>query len=208
MLETLLLAALAALAASAPAGERFPPLPPESMTADQKRVAESIMGTRKSLSGPFSVWLRSPELADRLQKVGEYVRFDSSLPKRLSELAIMVTARQWTSQLEWHLHYREAVNAGIRPALLADLAVSRRPAGMDADEALVHDFSVALHRDRGRVPDPLLEAVRSRFGDRGVVDLIGINAYYGAVAMTINAAEVGLPPGVEPPLASAPEASR
>lgn len=192
--------ALALLAASAPSAERFPPLTPEQMTAQQKAVAERIMGSRKSLSGPFSVWLRSPVLADRMQQVGEYVRFNSSIPKSLSEFAIMVAARQWSSQLEWHLHYREAVGAGVPPALLADLAANRRPAGMQADEALVYDFSMAMHCGRGRAPDALVESVRSRFGDQGTVDLIGIASYYGAVAMTINVGKTPLPDGVEPPL--------
>lgn len=192
--------AFALLAAATPSGERFPPLTPEQMTAEQKQVAERIMGSRKSLSGPFSIWLRSPELADRMQQVGEYVRFNSTIPKRLSEFAIMVAARQWSSQLEWHLHYREAVGAGIRPALLTDLAANRRPAAMQADEALVYDFSMAMHCGRGHAPDALVDAVRSQFGDRGTVDLIGIASYYGAVAMTINAGQAPLPDGVEPPL--------
>ena len=188
------------LAAPARAAERLPQLTPEQMTPAQKQVSDKIMGSRRSLSGPFSAWLRSPELADRFQAVGEYLRFSGALPKPLREFAIMITAREWTSQLEWQLHYKEAVTAGIKPEILAALAKGERPVGMSADETLVYDFSTAMHRDRGRVSDALFEGVRGRFGEQGAVDLIGLNAYYDAVSMTINAAQVPLPAGVEPPL--------
>jgi 4-carboxymuconolactone decarboxylase len=191
--------ALLALASSARA-ERFAPLELTQMTPEQRRVAEAILATRKNLDGPFNPWLRSPELADRLQSVGDYVRYHSSIPRALNEFAILITARVWGSQVEWHAHYPEAVAAGESPAVLAYLAADRRPRAMSADERLVYDFGMALHRRHGQVAEPLFQAVRTRFGEQGIVDLIGLNGYYDAVAMTINAAEVSLPAGVTPPL--------
>jgi 4-carboxymuconolactone decarboxylase len=192
--------ALLCLTSVAQAEERFPVLQPEQMTPDQRKVADSIMQSRKNLSGPFNAWLRSPELANRFQNVGEYVRYNTSLPKPLSEFAILITARDWTSQVEWQIHYPEGLAAGISPQILADLAANKRPQGMSADQTLVYDFTIGMHRDKGRVSDALFGAVKKRFGEKGLVDLIGLNGYYDAVAMTINAAEVPLPPGVSPPL--------
>jgi len=103
-------------ATAAPAAERFAPLDPDRMTPEQKKVADDIVsGPRKSLSGPFNAWLRSPQLADRLQRVGEYLRFHSSVPARLNEFAILITARQWTAQYEWYAHYPLAIKAGLDP---------------------------------------------------------------------------------------------
>jgi 4-carboxymuconolactone decarboxylase len=194
------LLALLCLTSVARAEERFPVLQPEQMTPDQRKVADSIMQSRKNLSGPFNAWLRSPELANRFQNVGEYVRYNTSLPKVLSEFAILITARDWTSQVEWQIHYPEGLAAGISPQILSDLAANKRPQGMSTDQTLVYDFTIGMHRDKGRVSDALFGAVKKRFGEKGLVDLIGLNGYYDAVAMTINAAEVPLPPGVSPPL--------
>lgn len=189
----------APVTAPAMAQERFPVLTPQQMTPEQKKVADKIMGSRKNLSGPFNPWLRSPELADRFQNVGEYVRYNSAIPKNLSEFAILITARSWTSQIEWQIHYPEAIAAGARRQVLDDLAAGKRPRGMSADESLVYDFSIAMHQNKGHVSDRLFAAVKRRFGEKGLVDLIGINGYYDAVAMTINAAEMPLPgPGPLP----------
>src|SRR5271165_3042023 len=99
---------------------RFPPLAPEAMTPAQREVAEAIAaGPRGSLRGPFQTWLRSPKLAARLEKVGEYVRFSSTVPRRLNELAILITARAWTAQFEWWAHHRMAMEAGLDPAVAA-----------------------------------------------------------------------------------------
>src|SRR5215472_17740708 len=103
-------------AIAASAAERFAPLDPDKMTPEQKKVADDIVsGPRKSLSGPFNAWLRSPQLADRLQRVGDYLRFHSSVPARLNEFAILITARQWTAQYEWYAHYPLAIKAASIP---------------------------------------------------------------------------------------------
>jgi 4-carboxymuconolactone decarboxylase len=180
--------------------ERLPPLAPERMTARQREVAEAIAGgPRGGLRGPFQAWLRSPELADRFQRVGEYVRFQSSIPPALNELAILVTAREWTAQFEWHAHHALAMKAGLPPAIAEAIARGERPEGMDADQNAIYEFAVELHRDRS-VSDATYAAVAGRFGERGVVDLIAACGYYVAVAMTLNVSRVPLPDGVPPPL--------
>lgn len=180
---------------------RLPPLPPEDLSPEQSEVARSILaGPRRSLDGPFRAWLRSPVLAERLQRLGEYVRFDNVLPRRLSELAILITARHWTAQFEWYAHHPLALEAGLDPAVAAAIAADREPAAMAADERAVYDFATQLHRT-GRVGDAAYDVALAAFGEQGVVDLIGICGYYTIVAMTLNVAEVALPEGEALPLA-------
>jgi 4-carboxymuconolactone decarboxylase len=189
-----------------PAGRppRFPALAPEAMTAEQRATAEAIQsGPRGGLRGPFQAWLRSPELANRLQKVGEFVRFNSTVPARLNELAILITARAWDAQFEWWAHHRLALEAGLDPAVAADIAEGRRPGSMQADEAAVYDFCTELRTTR-RVGDATLERALDLLGEQGVVELIGVSGYYDVVSMTLNVAEVPLPDGVEPPLKPLP----
>jgi len=186
--------------------ERLPPLPPESMTPRQREVAEAIAGgPRGGLRGPFQAWLRSPEVADRFQRVGEYVRFRSSIPPALNELAILVTAREWTAQFEWYAHRELAMKAGLPPAIADAIARGERPEGMDEDQRVVYEFAAELHRERS-VSDAAYAAVVERFGERGLVDLVAACGYYVAVAMTLNVARVPLPEGVAPPLAPLPGA--
>lgn len=188
------------MATTANAADRFPELKPEQMTPAQKQVADAIVaGPRGSIRGPFTAWLRSPELADRLQKVGEHIRYRSSLPPRLNEFAILITARHWNAKFEWYAHYPLAIRGGLKPQVAADLAKGRRPAGMADDEAAVYDFCTELRRDR-KVSDATYARVRKLFGDQGVVDLIGVNGYYDLVSMTLNVAEVSAPPDGELPL--------
>jgi len=189
----------ASIANVAGAAERFPTLKPEQMTPAQKAVADRIVsGPRKSMGGPFNAWLRSPDLADRLQAVGEQVRFHSSLPGRLNEFAILITAREWDADYEWYAHYPLALKAGLKPAIAADLAEGRRPRGMAADEAAVYDFMTELRRTR-RVSDARYAAVQTQVGDQGVVDLVALSGYYDLVSMTLNTAQVRPPePGPLP----------
>jgi 4-carboxymuconolactone decarboxylase len=188
------------MATAANAADRFPELRPEQMTPAQKQVADAIVaGPRGSIRGPFNAWLRSPELADRLQKVGEQIRYRSSLPPRLNEFAILITARHWNAKYEWYAHYPLALKGGLKPEIAADLAKGKRPAGMAADEAAVYDFCTELRRDR-KVSDATYAAVQKLFGDQGVVDLIAVNGYYDLVSMTLNVAEVTTPADGELPL--------
>jgi 4-carboxymuconolactone decarboxylase len=179
---------------------RFPELTFEQMTPEQRKAAEAITsGPRGRLAGPMNAWLRSPDLADRFQRVGEYIRFKSSIPTHLNEFAILITAREWTAQFEWYAHHKMAMDAGLNPALAEAVAEGRRPADMQEDERIVYDFCTELYRDKN-VSDKTYSDAKARFGEQGIVDLIGASGYYTAVSMTLNVANVGLPPGEEPPL--------
>lgn len=183
---------------------RFAELTSETMTLEQRQVAEAIQsGPRGAgLRGPFNALLRSPELCDYVQKVGEYVRFRSSIPRKLNELAIIITGRHWTAHYEFYAHRKMALEAGIAPAIADAIAEGRRPEGMDADEALVYDFTTELLKT-GQVADALYQRAVDRFGERGVIDLVGAAGYYSLVSLVLNVAQVALPPGAGPLLAPA-----
>jgi 4-carboxymuconolactone decarboxylase len=196
---------------SGPDTRRFKLIPPEELTPEQKKVADAIRSGPRSavknssaarpgpLGGPFNVWLRSPGVGDLIQNLGAEIRFRSSLPNKLNELAIIVTARHWTCQYEWFAHHRLALEAGLDPAIGEDIAQGRRPAKMDADERLVYDFSRELHETH-RVSDATFKAARERFGERGVVDLIAVNGFYGLVSMALNVDQTPLPANEKLPL--------
>ena len=178
---------------------RFPDLSKEGMSDAQKRVYDAIAGgPRGSVRGPFAVLLRSPELADRVQKLGEHLRFHSTLPARLNEFAILINARFWGSKYEWYAHRPLALKGGLAESIADDVANGRRPAGMKDDEALVFDFCSVLHRQHF-VDDALFTRAVSVLGEQGVVDLIGVSGYYTLVSMVLNVAEVPLPAGVVSP---------
>ena len=162
-------------------------------------IKNSSATTPGPLGGPFNVWLRSPDIGNIIQSLGAAIRFRSSLPAKLNELAIIVTARQWTSQYEWHAHHRLALEAGLDPAIGKDIAEGRRPANMSDDEAIVHDFSRELHETQG-MSDATYKRALDRFGERGVVDLIAVNGYYVLVSMTLNVDRTPLPAGTALPL--------
>jgi 4-carboxymuconolactone decarboxylase len=176
-------------------GERFPEIPLDKMTPEQRTVAEAIMsGPRGGMRGPFNAWLRSPVVADRLQKVGEYVRFNSSLDKRLNEMAICMTAQYWGSQYEWYAHAPLALKAGLDPAVLKSIAEGKKPDNMKDDEAIVWEFTTQLRRDHN-VDDAIYAKALDKFGERGITDLIAVNGYYDVVSMTLNVARVAPPAG-------------
>ena len=192
--------------------KRFPIMQPAQMNKAQAKLMKSVLAgprgggdagpaaLQRFLSGgPFNAWLRSPDLGDRLQKVGEYIRFNSSLAPRLNELAILVTARYWTSQYEWFAHLKLALAAGLEPKIAAALARNKRPSGMRKDEAAVYEFCTQLHH-RKKVGDALYQRAVALFGEQGVMDLIGACAYYTAVSMTLNVARVRVPEGNKKPL--------
>jgi 4-carboxymuconolactone decarboxylase len=182
---------------------RLKPLTESEMSEAQlKAVREFTSGLRGQFNpwGPNAALLRSPELMERAQKVGEYLRYKSSIPARLNEFAILITARQWTAQTEWHAHHPLALKAGLDPAVAADLAQGRRPAGMKEDEAIVYQFCKEIH-DNKEVGDATYRAVVEKFGERGVMDLIGLTGYYTMLAMVLNVTRQPLPDGAKPPLA-------
>jgi 4-carboxymuconolactone decarboxylase len=202
-MRALLLAACLAVVTAAPgiAQTRFPELTPDQMNADQKAMYDAILaGPRHSTQGPFNAWLRSPKLGDRLQRVGEYLRFDTTLPHKLNEFAILITAVEWKAGFEWYAHYPLAIKAGLEPAVAKDLQEGRRPAGMSADETLVYAFATELQRQR-QVSDAVYTAAVARFGEQGVMDLTALVGYYNLVSMTLNVARVQAPADAGPTLA-------
>ena len=171
-------------------GERMATIPLDKMSPAQRSVADAIMsGPRKSIGGPFNAWLRSPDLADRLQKVGEYIRFNTSLDKRVNEMAIIMTAQAWGSQYEWYAHAPLAIKAGLDPAIVAAIGAGRKPENMKDDEAIVWEFSTQLRRDHG-VDDAIYAKALEKFGEQGIMDLVAVNGYYDVVSMTLNVARV------------------
>jgi 4-carboxymuconolactone decarboxylase len=185
---------------SAAAQDRMPPIPADKMTDAQKTAAaDLIAGPRGQLFGPFIPLLRSPEFMSRLQKTGEYLRYNSKLSPRLSEFAILVTARVWTQQVEWNIHESLALKAGVKQEIIDAVRSGRRPAGMDADQEVVHDFLVELHHNRS-VSDETYSRAVSKFGEQGVIDLVGVAGYYTMLAMIMNVARTPLPPGEPMPL--------
>jgi 4-carboxymuconolactone decarboxylase len=203
MLRAGALCLLFAGSALALTGERFPEIPLDKMTPAQRTIADAIMsGPRKGMSGPFNAWLRSPELADRLQKVGEYVRFNTSLDKRLNEMAIIMTAHYWGSQYEWYAHAPLAIKAGLDPEIIAALGAGRKPDKMKDDEAIVWEFTTQLRRDHG-VDDAIYAKAVDKFGENGVMDLVAVNGYYDVVSMTLNVAHVAPPKDAELPFKQA-----
>jgi pimeloyl-ACP methyl ester carboxylesterase/alkylhydroperoxidase family enzyme len=177
---------------------RFAPLSDQDMTAEQKRVAHAVAsGPRGGLRGPFHALLRSPELADRVRHLGDFVRFESAFPAPLRELAILLVARFWSAHYEWNAHRKHAVAAGLDPAIAAAIETGRRPAALSPDEALVYDLVSELLTDKD-ISDATYEAASSRFGERAIVELIGIAGYYGFVSLVLNAARVPVPEGGTP----------
>ncbi len=178
---------------------RFPDLKREQMTDAQKRVYDAIAGgPRAGVRGPFGPLLRSPELTDRVQKLGEYLRYNSSLPARLNEFAILINARFWDSKYEWYAHKPLALKGGLAESIADDLAQNKRPANMKPDEELVYDLCTVLHR-RHFIDDALFKRAVAMLGEPGVIDLVAVSGYYTLVSMVLNVAEVPLPPGEKSP---------
>lgn len=180
---------------------RLPEIDLEKLDADQRRVVEDILsGPRGSLSGPFRPWLTSPILADRAQKLGAFVRYETSLPPRLSELAILFTARHWKAQFEWFAHAPMAREGGLPETVIEAIGRGDRPEFEASDEAAIYDFCAELY-ETSRVGEATYKAVVDQVGLRGAVDLVGILGYYALVSMTLNVFEMPLPDGEPLPFA-------
>ena len=181
-------------------GDRFKPLTYEAMTPAQKRMTDNVLsGERKSMGGPFNALLRSPEMGDIAQQLGAYVRFRSSLPSHLNEMAIIMTARVWTAQYEWYVHKQAALQAGLNPAIVAAIAENKRPASMKPDEQAIYEFTREL-LDTKHVSDATFRNAITAFGEKGVVDLIALTGYYGMVSALLNVDRYPLPAGAKPEL--------
>ncbi len=170
------------------------------MTSKQREVAAEITaGPRGEVRGPFIALLHNPELARRLQKLGEHLRWEGKLPPKLKELAVLVTARRWTCQHEWVMHSRLALEAGLSTGVVEAIRDGREPTGMSAEERAVLGFCREVHAT-GRAGDAVFAAIEQRFGLDGVLELIALNGYYTLMAMVLNTAGLPLPGNAEPPL--------
>ena len=200
---------------------RFFQLTVDTMTDAQKRAAEQILATAKradgpggrymessgQFPGPYNFLLRSPELAMRWRHLADYLRFETSLPLRLNELAILIQARFWTAQFEWWAHYPLALRAGLRQTVADDLKVGKRPVGMQLDEEAVYAFCVELMRDH-RVTDATFAKLQTQFTEQQIVDLVAVTGCYATVSMILNTVEATIPTGEDPPLAPLAEPLR
>ena len=176
----------------------------DEMTAEQRDVHDEIVsGVRGRLVGPLRAVIHSPDLARRWSRLGEYLRFSTILPKKLNELAIIVTGRRWNSQVEFHIHAEAARAAGLDPAAVEAIRLAQPPVFSDETEAEVYEFARQLQQT-GDVEPAVHAAVTARWGERGVVELAGVIGYYTMVSMTLNAHEIPLPDGASPPLAPPP----
>src|ERR1700692_3283414 len=191
---------LAILIATSHAGRaeditRFAPLKADELTQAQRAWADMIAApprNAKFVNPPYRAYIRNPDLAPKLSALSEYLRWNTSLPPRLSELAILITAREWTAQYEWFAHYPLALKGGLDPKVAEAIAAGKRPDSMKDDEAALYDLATALYRDR-KVSDPVYKAALDKFGERGIMDIIGIIGYYDLVSMTLITMHGGAP---------------
>ena len=197
LFTTALVTAAFALPLAAVAQERYPTLTPDQLSPQQKAYVDNLQkpprnNTTALQNPPFKVYLRSPELAKKLEEVSDFVRWESGQPPRLTELAILMTARQWSNQWIWRGHYRAAVRGGLDPSVGADLAAGKRPEKMKEDEAILYNYATEMYRDKA-VSDPTYAAAVKAFGEKGLIDLVATMGYYDIVAMTLITAKAVAP---------------
>jgi 4-carboxymuconolactone decarboxylase len=193
------------MAAAAAAQDRMPPIPADKLTAAQQAAISEFKAARSAdISGPFVPLLRSPEAMTRTRALGDYMRFRSALPPRLSEFVILLTARQWMQNYEWNAHAPIAREAGLSAEIIAAIAAGRRPSRMAADEDVLYTMHDELHRTHA-VSDATYARAVAAFGEPGVVDALGITGYYTLLAMVMNTARTPLPPGATPVLTPLPK---
>jgi 4-carboxymuconolactone decarboxylase len=179
---------------------RIPLFPVDNMTDEQRQVYDAVVsGPRGKVVGPLRAALHRPELADKWQQLGEILRYRTSLPPRLSELAILVTARHWSSQVEWQQHKPPALKGGLSPEVIEAIREGKRPAFANGDEEAVHDYCLELHRSR-KVSANTYKRALDLIGVLGIVELTALIGYYTMVAMTLIAHEIPLPEGATPEL--------
>src|SRR5215469_2756612 len=175
--------------------DRMPEIPPDKLTEAQKKAAEEFAAGRGvPVFGPFVPLLRSPEVMLRAKAMGDYLRYKSVLPPRLNEFAILITARQWTQQYEWAVHYPIAIKAGLNAEVARAVLEGRRPQGMSEDEEIIYEFCMELHHNQG-VSNATYARTLAKFGEQGIIDLVGVNGYYTFLAMVLNTARTPVPKG-------------
>lgn len=172
---------------------RMPTIQPEKYSDEQKKVAEEFLVARKvPVFGPFEPLIYSPQVMTQARAMGDYLRYNSAIGNKLSELAILVTAREWGQDYEWYVHSPIALKGGIRKEIVDAIADGRLPEGMSEDEGIVYNFSMELHKNK-RVSDQTFERAEKRFGKKGIIDLTGINGYYAMLAMQMNVVRYQMP---------------
>lgn len=192
------------VAAGAGAQDRLPPIPADKLTPAQKKTVDEYRKTRGGEpGGPWAVLTRSPELMARTLALSDYLRFNSTLPPRLSEFVILMTAREWGSNYEWNAHHSLALKGGLNPDVAKAVAEGRRPAQMANDEASLYDLIQELLHNR-TVSDATYTRAIATFGEQAVVDAVSISGYYTMVAMLLNTARTPLAAGIAPPLPAFP----
>jgi 4-carboxymuconolactone decarboxylase len=195
LILAILSATLVTLPATAQESARFKALTAEQLTPEQKAWADAITAPPRNAkfgNPPYRAYIQAPELATKLSALSDYLRWKTSLPPRLSEMAILITAREWTAQYEWFAHYPLAIKGGLDVKVADTIALGRRPEGMKPDETALYDLVTDLYRDR-RVSDASYKAAKDAFGERGIMDIIGIIGYYDLVSMTLNTMEAKMP---------------
>lgn len=195
----------AAVATAAPElnlrGGRFKPLTYAELNPDQKTYVdkEIAAGRNPGPGGPFNIMLRSPEMAELSQPLTDYLRFKSPMPRKLKEIATMLTARFWGGQYVWYSHRQQALDAGLSPAFISSMAAGERPANMTAEEATVYDFCTELLATR-QVSDANFKAMVDHFGERGVVETIGTMGHFHTLTMLFVVDKYPVPPGAPDPI--------
>ena len=185
------------LAISASAQNRMPEIPSEKLTPAQKKAAEEVMALRGGpLSGPFIALLRSPEVMLGAKGLGDYLRFKTVLPPKLREFVIVIVAREWTQRYEWHSHSELAMKAGLSEEIVKAIAAGRRPQRMSDDEETIYDFCTELHANHS-VSDATYARALEKFGEQGIVDMVGVNGYYTFLSMLMNVARTPAPQGAK-----------
>ena len=181
-------------------GDRFKPLTWDEMSPAQRTMVQDLVaGPRSGAGGPFNVLLRSPEMGNIAQKFGASMRFNPDMPRKLNEMAIIITARYWTAQYEWYAHKRAALDAGLNPAIVEAIQNGRRPAAMSKEEDIVYTFCNEVLTTK-HASDATFAATKGAFGEKGVVDLMGVMSWYQMVSMLLNVDRYPLPDGVQPEL--------
>jgi len=189
------LVGLAVIHAPAFAQDRMPPIAAAALTDAQRKAIDEFKAARSAdVSGPFVPLLRSPEVMTRARAMGDYLRFKSALPPRLSELVILIIARRWTQQYEWNAHQPLAIQGGVRQSVVAAIADGRRPDAMAADEDALYTLVEEVHRNQS-VSDATYAKAVAAVGEQGVIDALGIAGYYTLLAMVMNTTRTPLPPG-------------
>jgi 4-carboxymuconolactone decarboxylase len=198
------LAVLVCAAVPALAQDRMPPIAADKLTEAQKKAIEEFRTARSAeISGPFVPLLRSPEVLGRARAMGDYLRYRSALPPRLSEFVILMTARAWTQNYEWNAHEPLARQAGLQVAVIKAIADGRRPENMADDEEILFSFCDELRRNQS-VSDATYARAVTKFGEQGVIDTVGLVGYYTMIAMVLNTARTPLPGGASPVLTPLP----